>query len=266
MSDRPVLRLKDISKRFGDVEAVSGVTLEIGQSEFFALLGPSGSGKTTLLRIISGLEAPNQGSVEISGKDVTALPPYLRRIGMVFQDFLLFPHKTVAENIAFPLKMQRIEPAKQKEQLDWVLDFVRMVGLGDRYTHQLSGGQKQRVALARGLVARPELLLLDEPLANLDRELRKEMEVEVRRFQEELGIPFVYVTHNQEEALTMSDRIAVMGCGEYRPLTGNDTDEARSKNRRVEIYLVPKGVIVAASRDAGLPLDGTAFALLRSAP
>jgi ABC-type Fe3+/spermidine/putrescine transport system ATPase subunit len=134
----------------------------------------------------------------------------LRRIGMVFQDFLLFPHKTVAENITFPLKMQRMTPAKQAEQLDWILEFVRMTGLGERFPHQLSGGQKQRVALARGLVSRPELLLLDEPLANLDRELRKEMEVEVRHFQEELGIPFVYVTHNQEEALTMSDRVAVM--------------------------------------------------------
>ena len=210
MSEPPVLRLFEIEKRFGPVEAVKGVSLDIAKGEFFSLLGPSGSGKTTLLRIVSGLEAPNLGRVEISGADVTALPPYLRRIGMVFQDFLLFPHKTVAENITFPLKMQRMSLAKQKEQLDWILDFVHMPDLGDRYPHQLSGGQKQRVALARGLVARPELLLLDEPLANLDRELRKEMEVVVRRFQEELGIPFVYVTHNQEEAITMSDRVAVM--------------------------------------------------------
>ena len=129
---------------------------------------------------------------------------------MVFQDFLLFPHRTVAENITFPLKMQGRSPAERQEQLDWILGFVHMEGLGERFPHQLSGGQKQRVALARGLIARPELLLLDEPLANLDRELRKEMEIEVRRYQEELGIPFVYVTHNQEEALTMSDRMAVM--------------------------------------------------------
>lgn len=213
MSDRTVLRIEAVDKRFGAVEAVRGVSLEIGRGEFFALLGPSGSGKTTLLRIVSGLEAPDRGRVEIGGADVTALPPYLRRIGMVFQDFLLFPHRTVAENITFPLKMQGRNPAERKRQLDWILGFIRMEGLGERFPHQLSGGQKQRVALARGLAARPDLLLLDEPLANLDRELRKEMEVEVRRYQEELGIPFVYVTHNQEEALTMSDRMAVMNRG-----------------------------------------------------
>ena len=210
MSEAPILRIEAVEKRFGAVRAVDGVSLEIGRGEFFALLGPSGSGKTTLLRILSGLEAPDRGRVEIGGRDVTLLPPYLRRIGMVFQDFLIFPHRTVAENIAFPLKMQGRSPREQKEQLDWILGFVHMEGLGERFPHQLSGGQKQRVALARGLISRPELLLLDEPLANLDRELRKEMEVEVRRYQEELGIPFVYVTHNQEEALTMSDRMAVM--------------------------------------------------------
>ena len=178
MNEQPVLRIEQVEKRFGLVEAVKGVDLEIARGEFFALLGPSGSGKTTLLRIVSGLETPNRGRVEIGGRDVTLLPPYLRRIGMVFQDFLLFPHKTVAENITFPLKMQGRGAAEQKEQLDWILDFVHMPELAERYPHQLSGGQKQRVALARGLVARPELLLLDEPLANLDRELRKEMEGE----------------------------------------------------------------------------------------
>ena len=213
MSDQAILRIEAVEKRFGAVRAVDGVSLEVGRREFFALLGPSGSGKTTLLRIVSGLEAPDRGRVEIGGTDVTRLPPYLRRIGMVFQDFLLFPHRTVAENITFPLKMQGRNAAEREEQLDWILGFVRMEGLGDRFPHQLSGGQKQRVALARGLVSRPELLLLDEPLANLDRELRKEMEIEVRRYQEELGIPFVYVTHNQEEALTMSDRMAVMHQG-----------------------------------------------------
>ncbi len=213
MSEQAILRVEAVEKRFGAVRAVDGVSLEIRRGEFFALLGPSGSGKTTLLRIVSGLEAPDRGRVEIAGTDVTALPPYLRRIGMVFQDFLLFPHRTVAENIAFPLKMQGRSSSEQKEQLQWILGFIRMQELGDRFPHQLSGGQKQRVALARGLIARPELLLLDEPLANLDRELRKEMEVEVRRYQEELGIPFVYVTHNQEEALTMSDRMAVMHRG-----------------------------------------------------
>lgn len=211
----PALKLEQVAKTFGKVRAVDQVSLDVGQSEFFSLLGPSGSGKTTLLRIIAGLETPGNGAVHIGGRDVTRLPPYARGIGMVFQDFLLFPHKIVAENITFPLKMQKLPASRQKEQLDWVLALVRMEGFENRYPHQLSGGQKQRVALARGLVARPDILLLDEPLANLDLELRKEMEVEMRRFQAELDIPFIYVTHNQEEALTLSSRMAVMQNGKF---------------------------------------------------
>ena len=210
-----VLELQNVTKRFGPVTAVDRISLAVGQHEFFALLGPSGSGKTTMLRIIAGLDVPDEGRVLINGVDVTALPPYARGVGMVFQNFLLFPHKTVAENVVFPLRMQGVDKEKQAERLKWALDLLRLDGLGERYPHQLSGGQQQRVALARGLIARPALLLLDEPLANLDRELRKEMEVEVRRYQVELGIPFVYVTHNQEEALTMSDRIAVMNYGRF---------------------------------------------------
>jgi ABC-type Fe3+/spermidine/putrescine transport system ATPase subunit len=206
----PVLQIRDLAKRFGQTEAIRTVSLAIDRQEFFALLGPSGSGKTTLLRVIAGLETPDAGRVLINNREITRLPPYARNIGMVFQDFLLFPHRTVAENVVFPLRMQGRSRAEQEQQLAWVLNLVHLTGLDERYPHQLSGGQKQRVALARGLIARPSLLLLDEPLANLDRELRREMEVEVRRFQQELGIPFVYVTHNQEEALTLSDRIAVM--------------------------------------------------------
>jgi len=212
MSDS-VLQLQGVSKRFGKVVAADEITISASQTEFFALLGPSGSGKTTMLRIIAGLERPDSGRVIIAGQDVTDLPPYRRGIGMVFQDFLLFPHRTVAENILFPLKMQRLSAADKTQNLEWVCNLVHLEGLEDRFPHQLSGGQKQRVALARGLVSKPSLLLLDEPLANLDRELRKEMEIEIRRFQIELTIPFVYVTHNQEEALTMSDRMAVMRDG-----------------------------------------------------
>ena len=229
------LSLRSVAKRFGAVKAVDGVDLEIRQDEFIALLGPSGSGKTTLLRIIAGLEHPDQGRVVIGGQDVTGLPPYRRQIGMVFQSFLLFPHKTVAENIIFPLRMKRVNKAEQAERLAWALRLLHLEGLEARYPNELSGGQQQRVALARGLIARPALLLLDEPLANLDRELRAEMEVEIRRYQKELRIPFLYVTHNQEEALTMSDRIAVMRNGVFDQIAP-----------RMEVYSKPATAFVAS--------------------
>lgn len=231
----PALKLEQVEKTFDKVRAVDNVSLEVDKGEFFSLLGPSGSGKTTLLRVIAGLETPGNGTVHIGGRDVTRLPPYARGIGMVFQDFLLFPHKIVTENITFPLKMQGLPESKKKEQLDWVLALVRMQGYEERYPHQLSGGQKQRVALARGLVSRPDILLLDEPLANLDLELRKEMEVEMRRFQVELEIPFIYVTHNQEEALTLSSRMAVMNNGKFEQV-----------GAKLDLYNNPKTRFVAS--------------------
>jgi putative spermidine/putrescine transport system ATP-binding protein/spermidine/putrescine transport system ATP-binding protein len=245
-----VLRLENVTKRFGSVLAADQITIEVGQTEFFALLGPSGSGKTTMLRMIAGLERPNEGRILIGGRDVTELPPYKRGIGMVFQDFLLFPHKTVAENIGFPLKMQGKSRVETMENLRWVVDLVRLTGLEARFPHQLSGGQKQRVALARGLVSRPSLLLLDEPLANLDRELRKEMEVEIRRFQIELGIPFVYVTHNQEEALTMSDRMAVMRQGRLEQV-----------GEKFDLYHHPATEFVAAFLGSPNSFDGKVVGL-----
>jgi ABC-type Fe3+/spermidine/putrescine transport system ATPase subunit len=229
------LSLQSVSKYFGQVRAVDGIDLDIRQDEFFALLGPSGSGKTTLLRIIAGLERPNTGRVLVQGRDVTMLPPYKRHIGMVFQNFLLFPHKTVAENIVFPLRMQGIPKAERGQRLAWVVQLLRLEGLSERYPNELSGGQQQRVSLARGLISRPALLLLDEPLANLDRELRAEMEVEIRRYQKELNIPFIYVTHNQEEALTMSDRIAVMRNGVFEQV-----------GDRAEVYQKPATSFVAS--------------------
>lgn len=248
--NQTVLSLTNVTKRFGEVVAVHDVTLDVSSTQFFAILGPSGSGKTTMLRLIAGLEHPNSGRITISGVDVTTKPPYERDIGMVFQDFLLFPHKTVGENICFPLKMQGKIPAEQKRMLDWVLALVRMEGFEDRYPHQLSGGQKQRVALARGLVSNPQLLLLDEPLANLDLELRKEMEVELRRFQAELNIPFIYVTHNQEEALTMSDRMAIMQNGVVEQC--GDT---------LDVYEHPATPFVAGFLGSTNRLDGTLSAV-----
>ncbi len=189
--DTVSLSLQDICKQFGPVKAVDGVSLDIRQDEFFALLGPSGSGKTTLLRIIAGLEHPTSGRVMVGGQDVTYMPPYHRRIGMVFQNFLLFPHKTVAENIVFPLRMQNIAKAQRDERLGWAIHLLRLEGLEARYPHELSGGQQQRVSLARGLIFRPALLLLDEALCHPRRELRAEMEIEIRRYQKELKIRFI---------------------------------------------------------------------------
>jgi ABC-type Fe3+/spermidine/putrescine transport system ATPase subunit len=207
------ITLDGIAKHYGGVRALDHVDMTISKNEFVSFLGPSGSGKTTLLRIIAGLERPAQGRVLINGQDVTDLPPHKRGVAMVFQEFLLFPHRTVRENLAFPLRMHRLPTAEIVERIKWVVGVLSLNGLEDRYPNQLSGGQQQRVALGRGLVAHPKVLLLDEPLANLDRELRQEMEVEIRRYQMQLGIPFIYVTHNQEEALSMSDRIAVMRSG-----------------------------------------------------
>ena len=244
------LSLRSVHKRFGPVRAVDGIDLDIRQDEFFALLGPSGSGKTTLLRIIAGLEQPDSGAVLVRGQDVTGMPPYRRRIGMVFQNFLLFPHKTVAENIVFPLRMQGVGRAERDERLGWAIRMLKLEGLGERYPHALSGGQQQRVSLARGLISRPALLLLDEPLANLDRELRAEMEVEIRRYQKELNIPFVYVTHNQEEALTMSDRIAVMRNGVFEQV-----------GARTDVYRKPATAFVASFVGQSNRMEGVARAV-----
>jgi putative spermidine/putrescine transport system ATP-binding protein len=207
------IRLVDLAKHYEDVHAVDGVSLDIAHGEFFTMLGPSGSGKTTTLRLIAGFELPDRGRVELGGADVTRVPPYARDVNTVFQDYALFPHMSVADNVAYGLRIRGIGRADRRARAAAALELVRLPDVGARKPAQLSGGQRQRVALARAIVNRPRVLLLDEPLGALDLKLRQEMQVELKRIQSEVGITFVYVTHDQEEALTMSDRLAVFDHG-----------------------------------------------------
>jgi putative spermidine/putrescine transport system ATP-binding protein len=209
----PDIRLIGLAKRYGEVSAVDGVDLDIARGEFFTLLGPSGSGKTTTLRLIAGFEAPDAGRVELAGVDVTGRPPYARDVNTVFQDYALFPHMSVLENVAYGLRIRKVPKPERARRAGEALEMVRLGHVGARRPAQLSGGQRQRVALARAIVNRPQVLLLDEPLGALDLKLRQEMQGELGRIQDEVGITFVYVTHDQEEALTMSDRLAVFNDG-----------------------------------------------------
>ena len=210
---RAAVHVTGLRKRYGDVVALAGVELSVHEGEFFTLLGPSGSGKTTLLRLIAGFETPDAGRIELAGRDVSRVPPYARDVNTVFQDYALFPHMTVTENVEYGLRVRRVPKADRQGRAARALEMVRLPGLGARKPAQLSGGQRQRVALARAIVNEPQVLLLDEPLGALDLKLRQEMQLELLRVQREVGITFIYVTHDQEEALTMSDRIAVLNHG-----------------------------------------------------
>ena len=209
----PAIRFDDVSRHFGDVKAVDHANLEIQDGEFFSMLGPSGSGKTTCLRMIAGFDRPTSGSIFLYGQDVSNLPPYERDVNTVFQDYALFPHMTIEDNIAYGLMVKGVPKAERYNQADEMLELVRLPGFGYRKPSQLSGGQRQRVALARALINHPKVLLLDEPLGALDLKLRQQMQVELKSIQKRVGITFIFVTHDQEEALTMSDRIAVFNEG-----------------------------------------------------
>lgn len=213
-----ILELKNIVKQFADYTAVNDVSLSIKQGEFFTLLGPSGCGKTTLLRMIAGFESPDSGQILLDGLDIQNLPPEQRPLHTVFQSYALFPHMTVRDNIAFPLKMAKWHKNKITDQVNELIDDVQLQKFTERYPHELSGGQRQRVAIARALVDRPKLLLLDEPLSALDARLREHMHVELVKLQQETGVTFVYVTHDQSEALALSSRIAVMNHGNVEQL------------------------------------------------
>ena len=210
---QPAVRLERVSRHFGAIRAVDGVSLEVRDGEFFAMLGPSGSGKTTCLRLIAGFEEPDRGEIALHGRSVLGVPPYDRNINTVFQDYALFPHMAVLDNVAYGLMVKGVSKAERHRRAEEMLELVALGGLGDRRPAELSGGQRQRVALARALINQPEVLLLDEPLGALDLKLRQQMQSELKALQRKVGITFVYVTHDQEEALGMSDRLAVFNHG-----------------------------------------------------
>jgi spermidine/putrescine transport system ATP-binding protein len=214
----PDVELAGVTKRYGAVAAVDSIDLEVHPGEFLSLLGPSGCGKTTTLRLIAGFERPDEGEVRIGGSDVSRVPPYKRDVNTVFQSYALFPHLSVLDNVGYGLKQRGLAKSERRSRATEMLELVRLPGYGDRKPRQLSGGQQQRVALARALVMHPRVLLLDEPLGALDLKVRKELQIELKRIQEEIGITFVYVTHDQEEALAMSDRVVVMNGGQIEQI------------------------------------------------
>ena len=242
MSD---VRLENVHKSFKDMVAVDDLSLTVEAGEFFSLLGPSGCGKTTTLRMIGGFEDPSGGKIQLGGEEVTNLPPYKRDVNTVFQSYALFPHLSIRENIAYGLKRKKVAKDEIGSRVDEMIKLVDLEGLGDRRPNQLSGGQQQRVALARALVNRPQLLLLDEPLGALDLKLRKQMQIELKRIQSEVGITFIYVTHDQEEAMTMSDRLAVMNAGRMEQVGAPQ-----------DVYELPATEFVASFLGASNLLDG----------
>src|SRR5579883_2752035 len=231
------LRLTGITKRYGDFKAADDLTLDVADGEFVVLLGPSGCGKTTTLRIVAGFIEPTSGSVHLGERDITTLPPWRRNAGLVFQSYALFPHMTVAENVAFGLEMRKVPKAEMAPRIAEALRLVRLDHLGDRLPRQLSGGQQQRVALARALVFHPDVLLLDEPLSNLDAKLRQDVRVEIRELQRKLGLTTVMVTHDQEEALTMADRLVVMSEGRIRQIGTQQELYNHPQNRFVANFI-----------------------------
>ncbi len=245
-SERPIeVGLYGVTKRFGDMVAVDDVTIEVARGEFFSMLGPSGCGKTTSLRMIAGFEEPDEGRVMLTGQSIVGVPPFKRNVNTVFQSYALFPHLTVADNVAFGLRRKKIAKSDIKTKVKHYLDLVQLPGYDERRPAQLSGGQQQRVALARALVNEPAVLLLDEPLGALDLKLRKQMQLELMRIQREVGVTFIYVTHDQEEALVMSDRIAVMSQGKVEQIGYPEDIYERPATRFVAGFIGTSNIIEA---------------------
>jgi spermidine/putrescine transport system ATP-binding protein/putrescine transport system ATP-binding protein len=247
----PLISIRNVSKRFGNYEAVKDVSIDIRAGEFFSLLGASGSGKTTLLRMIAGFEGTSEGEIYVDGQPMTMVPPYRRPINMVFQNYAIFPHLNVQDNIAYGLRKMGLSRPERLKRVNEMLDLVQLPGYGTRRAHELSGGQRQRVALARALILQPKVLLLDEPLGALDKQLRDQMQVELRRLQQAVGITFVFVTHDQEEALTLSDRIGVMEDGRVLQVDSPSDLYERPKSRRVAAFIGKTNLLDArvVSRD-----------------
>jgi putative spermidine/putrescine transport system ATP-binding protein len=231
------ITVRDVTKTYGRTAALDNVSLEIATGEFITLLGPSGSGKTTLLMVLAGFIRPDCGEIHFGDREVTLVPPHKRDVGMVFQNYALFPHMTVAGNLAYPLKLRGVGRAEVEARVARALDMVQLTGLGERQVDQLSGGQRQRVALARAIIFEPRILLMDEPLSALDKKLREQMQIEVRHLHQRLGMTTVYVTHDQREALTMSDRIAVINHGRFRQIDKPQDLYERPKNRFIAEFI-----------------------------
>ncbi|RWM32036.1 ABC transporter ATP-binding protein [Mesorhizobium sp.] len=241
-----------IEKRFGAVSILSDLSLDVAAGEFLTLLGPSGSGKTTLLMILAGFVRANAGSIKIGGEEIITMPPHKRNIGMVFQNYALFPHMNVFHNVAFPLKQRRISAAETRQRVEKALDLVRLQGLGERRVDQLSGGQRQRVALARAIVFEPRIVLMDEPLSALDKALREHMQIELRNLHRRLGMTTVYVTHDQREAITMSDRIAVMNAGRIEQIDQPEVLYARPRTKFVAGFIGESNFIPVECRNGSV--------------
>ncbi len=237
MTREDFIAVRQVTKRFGSVRALDDVSIDIREGEFFALLGPSGCGKTTLLRILAGFESPTEGEVFIDGQAMSAVAPNKRPVNMVFQNYAIFPHLNVRQNLGYGLRRQKLPKAELNAKIDEALALIKLEGFGDRRSEQLSGGQRQRIALARALIKQPKVLLLDEPLGALDKKLREQMQIELRALQQEVGITFVFVTHDQEEALSMSDRIAVISAGKVLQVDTPERLYERPNSREVADFI-----------------------------